>query len=786
MEKFESIIRLYERITKDKNSFRPSDVRYPVRFIFLNSFEELKEVVNHLSSLNIETVDLEDKLSSENTWFTTTEVINIVKDLSKNSILFPISEFLRFLDKNSFYTTIKSLTEIEKTNVRIYIPLVGLEERFQKEFWNKFYRKEEWAPIWKLATFSKKINIFQINFDLPNKYIPLENFKRISSTKEWFNIWKNDDITSIISFSKPLSYFYKNCLPDQTFELEVIINQKEYLEKIFEIDIPVEFNENEADFWNNLIKQVVEFNKKGITFKEILLRNFNLAIIENLTTFDFIKYYFNTKNQYDHWLIKNFTISLDKYKSTYLCKCFENLEKLGTENLAESLWLEIFNLNEKDKNQDIFDERKILIKFINKNYQISPNEKKLEKKLDNIHGYQFKNQLNYLTNITLIEKRFIFDAIKNKDIQEYLSELKVVYPELYYYLDWNLIKPDEGVDDWIIEYLKSYNLSKINNSKAKKIEDVICNKNKNKSTFLEWFYTIRKPKIEKNSNCIWVDGLGAEWFPLIIHFISKYGSEMGKSVKKKMITRVNLPSTTKCNKYNFEKIEDLDNYIHKEKAYNHPNTLIEEIEIVKKIIKTILDKHYEKVYILSDHGLSFLCLKHFGNYKRLDFSDAKHEGRYMWIDEEKYSDDDYYITWNVDEGDCENRNAIVALKHISLKNTPPREVHGGATPEEILVPYILIETDKDKIQYEVEPSEFTVSISNTKIEFKIFPLPTVVPEAFIYDSSLNLSYDDKNNDYILDLTGLKVGKHLISLKIANNLFKLELNIKGGFKERDLI
>ena len=39
---------------------------------------------------------------------------------------------------------------------------------------------------------------------------------------------------------------------------------------------------------------------------------------------------------------------------------------------------------------------------------------------------------------------------------------------------------------------------------------------------------------------------------------------------------------------------------------------------------------------------------------------------------------------------------------------------------------------------------------------------------------------------MLNLTGLKVGKHSILLKIGINLFNLKLDIKGGFKESNLI
>ena len=93
-----------------------------------------------------------------------------------------------------------------------------------------------------------------------------------------------------------------------------------------------------------MIKDVFKFNKKGITIKEIVLKIFNIGKIENLTTRDFVNYFLNTNNQYHHWLLKIFILSLDKYKSTYLYKCFENLKTLDNENFAETLWMEIFNL----------------------------------------------------------------------------------------------------------------------------------------------------------------------------------------------------------------------------------------------------------------------------------------------------------------------------------------------------------------------------------------------------------------------------------------------------------
>ena len=45
-----------------------------------------------------------------------------------------------------------------------------------------------------------------------------------------------------------------------------------------------------------------------------------------------------------------------------------------------------------------------------------------------------------------------------------------------------------------------------------------------------------------------------------------------------------------------------------------------------------------------------------------------------------------------------HKNFKVALTHASLNKKPVREVHGGCTPEEILVPFILISNKKEDVK----------------------------------------------------------------------------------------
>jgi len=302
IETFNSIDSLLERITNDRYSNKLSDKRFPVRFIFLNSFEELKIVFEYLITEKIKIIDLSNLLLNKNTWLTPEEIVDSVKDLDEDAVLLPLSEFLRFQDENDFYGILKSLTEIENHSKKIYLPLVGLWERFESEFWNNFYRKEEWAPIWKLDTTSKKIQIFQINFDLLYQYIYIKNTELISSTKAWFDLWKKDNVETIISFSNPLYYFYKNWLPDHTFDLERVDNIKDFIYKIYNIKIPIEFKEDDINFWNKLLEEV-SFGENKNSFNEIFLKHFNFGSIGQISSQELLFKYLKSDNQFDRWLI---------------------------------------------------------------------------------------------------------------------------------------------------------------------------------------------------------------------------------------------------------------------------------------------------------------------------------------------------------------------------------------------------------------------------------------------------------------------------------------------------
>ena len=212
--KLNSLEELYEEIERDKKTNAPSARRYPVRFVFLNSFKSLRDLVSYLGNNGVNLMELTTYLPKEDGWLTYNDIMNAVKNIKQDTILVPLSEILRFFNREDFFVVIKSLSELEnKDNLRLYIPFIGLLERFEKDFWDNFYRKGNWAPIWILNEPIEKTTIYQISFNLMN----ITDRKLVSNSTEWLNLWKKSDITKVVSFSESLTYFYKNFLPDALF-----------------------------------------------------------------------------------------------------------------------------------------------------------------------------------------------------------------------------------------------------------------------------------------------------------------------------------------------------------------------------------------------------------------------------------------------------------------------------------------------------------------------------------------------------------------------------------------
>jgi len=144
MNTFNSIELLIQQLMSDKKNSNINTSRYPTRFIFLPNVNYLNEFESFVDKLKISKLNLSKFVPNSDGWFTTDTLTTLIESYHKEEdiAVFPFSEVLRFFSDNSFIRVISNLIEIENINPtrRIYIPLVGLFERFDSLILEKFPR----------------------------------------------------------------------------------------------------------------------------------------------------------------------------------------------------------------------------------------------------------------------------------------------------------------------------------------------------------------------------------------------------------------------------------------------------------------------------------------------------------------------------------------------------------------------------------------------------------------------------------------------------------------------
>jgi hypothetical protein len=138
---------------------------------------------------------------------------------------------------------------------------------------------------------------------------------------------------------------------------------------------------------------------------------------------------------------------------------------------------------------------------------------------------------------------------------------------------------------------------------------------------------------------------------------------------------------------------------------------------------------------------------------------AKHEGRYVEVEGNVQSDSDFIVC----ENEIDNKKYKVALKHSSLKNKPVREVHGGCTPEEVLVPFILVSNiDENKpVNYKIELITPKVALSDSEIRFSIIPEPKSV---YILVNGVRLDLQRNQTQWVVKLPNPSAG--MLSIQVV--------------------
>lgn len=764
-KQFTSLYDLFENIIEDKNwtGANAGQInRYPVRFVLFDNFADFYQfIVNRPIGIYKYSIDTMIDKNNPDEFLSYTELSKeiraFIKKIPANDfIIYPFSEMARFYDNDdhnefdSLVTTIRSQQapeDAQLNHIRLYIPIVGMQEKMDK------FMKDNTTYVWEYKPETDNGTYFLVITDgttynvsgLEEKYTVVHNLY------EWLKLWeKGENVRKTIICSSPNifanAHFAKQ---DNAFVFLECRNAYQFLTKGLKLDFGVttEPSEEEMPFWEELTKYI-----------DITNFDFDEFVRERLDTFtlksgvDFIKSWFDCESDFDRWLLTLYFKKISKGQG-YIYRAVSQCASLSMSELFSNIATLIFD--EVNKEAFLQERRQVMIMAAERGIRISDlAANKLSTKLSAIAespefgGYYLAVKL--LTPLTDIELQLCIEWVSLGKIN--CDEIKAIFPQLYYYLEPLSLNSLDDSTQWIANYFDAYRRSKLADNIESKVYEIIAEKNANSASFRGWldnFKTVRTVLYNRKDIDIlyWIDGLGVDWIPFIRNIISKYSKE-NIYLNEIYIATAELPTTTSVNKcklqslfpegHQLSKIGDVDSFAHSSKSY--PQYIIDEMKIVEEAICNALDQfNGKKIAFVSDHGLTYLSQLVDG--LKIGGIKTEHEGRLATYSS-PIVDDKQYI--KLDDG-----HTICSLTHHSLvdKVNKGHGAHGGCTPEEVLVPVVIVSTQKNATIYSASIVNDEIDATMPIINFIIKGLSSIDVPTLVYNGVTYRLKSKGNNNY---------------------------------------
>ena len=799
-KEYDNIDKLYEEVDADKQKNNEGKFqwnRYPIRFVLFDNFRDSFELVQRVQIENHATVkSVADWLDSDYPdWLVTyrrlsSHIADYIKSNdSKDTIIAPFSELARFYQNDeevhSFDALVKTIKAIQTTNTgwkghqRVYIPIVGLEGKMDA------FKKDTQVVIWYYKSTDKQLNyrLILTNHDtygvqqLDNKY------NIITNIKEWLGLWRdenNNTRQNIICTSEAIFSNAGYAQPDNAFTYAICNNAYEFLTKGLQLQFgSLQYKESEDDYWAQLAENInIE---EGFSFVDFVKEHYDLYKFEDYTKF--IKTWFECDTDYDKWFLTKYYI-MKFPKDGFLTPILGNLKTYNDAALFSEIALKF------PKESEQISERNYCLNAAAEHSVSLSNsiESLVYNKLNEISKDSgFHTAMHYVTKLTHKEKEICISWLGQGLIS--LDEVKDCYPSLYAYMGKSVGTHDAN-KKWILNYIDLYKKAKLKDEYRPEVEEVIKDKNASESKFDNWyndFKTVRTLLSGRSDidEFIWFDGLGIDWIPLISSIVAQ---KDGTYLNEVMIGKALLPTITSVNKEDLEKIPnsniekykvgDIDSLAHNNKNI-YPSTIIDELEIVTSKIKKIIAQFpNKKVAIISDHGMTYLSQ----HLKGLNIGGIKsdHFGRAATRVIGKLSTDNNYKI-------LEDGKTICALNHHSLASKIPtgQGIHGGCTPEEVLVPIIIISPDSNMKNWSADILDKNINGVDRKARFTIKGILDSDDIAILYNGKRYELSQINGFTYESEPLDLDESCKQITLKVGGKKQDFNIEFSLGAEEDDL-
>lgn len=772
--------------------------RYPIRFVLFDNFRECYEFVYYLQNdrgVYVESVDRWIDNKYPDLMITPLELAEHIERFineksPKDCVIAPFSELARFYDNeehHSFDALIKTIKAIEakplavEKHQRVYIPIVGLEGKMES------FKNDSQIIIWRLISENKDL-VYKLILTKGTDYAVKglgASHTIVENMREWLNIWndpKKQITPHIICKSKAIFANAFHAQPDNAFSYQMCENAYDFL--IYGLNLSfggIQPQISDKDNWETLA-QSIDLSK-GFNFISFVRDYFGVSSIENYQ--DFIQLWFSHPGSFDRWLLARY-FSNKLNDRGYICELLRDTSDYGTNEFIERM---VAKISEYTTDMQM---RRYCLQYAAKQHiHLSEAAENLWlKTLNNLPDQiGYASSLQYLTGISTKEKDVIVDWYGKGKISA--NDLKNAYPDLYHYVKEG-VGVAAGIPQWVETYFTEYKRAKLSNRYTEAIEQQINEKNASEASFDLWYnqFSTTYTQLMNRGDIevfYWVDGLGVDWIPLVKQIVAEKKDQQIYLNEIKVV-RAKLPTKTDINKLDLqrllpegatlEKEGDLDALAHRTDNI-HPFTINKEIGLVRKTIEGILNKYIgKKIAIVSDHGLTYLSQMVSG--LNLGGVDSDHHGRVAIRKKTDTSSDSSYFR-------LEDNKTLCALKHESLCAKVPsgQGIHGGCTPEEVLVPIFVISSTPAPTNWSAQLLTMELNGANPTIRFNIKNLPsTDIP----YIEYNNVRYGVHNiggDVYESDAIAVDTTVKQVSLVIGAVIRSFNIMISAGVDEVDL-
>ena len=759
--------------------------RFPVRLVLFDNFRDCCSFIEELlTKIQLFPINIEQWMSDEynDIMLTHTTVEREIRQIihansNQNLLITPLSELARFYDNSApkleFNALIGTLRGIEATqegvsnHQRVYIPIIGLESKTER------FRDQSQSFIYYFHNSDRQLN-YRLVLTNGTTY-GVNNIERqyniAASVKEWLNCWHYPELKQHIICTSPAIFANAHhAQPDNAFSYCICNNAYDFLHDALNIKMPeCKERENEIQYWEQL---ATEINIENFDFDKYFTKRF--GIYELAEHSSFYKLWFENTGSFDRWLISMYY--RDRFcEKGYICRVLSMMEGYTTPQFIEQIALHIFTLEDA---YDYTEERKYgMEEAACRGFVLSPAAQSMLK--DNLCNVAktsgYATALRFFTKATDIEKRLIIEWFNDGHISQ--NDLEKLYPDLYHYLHHTQLTTELP---WLAQYIEEYKYAKIARIYSGIITKIITEVNASEATFHDWydrFSTVKTLMSGRNDIDVyfWIDGLGIDWVSLIKQVVKEREND-GYYLNEVLVARAKLPTRTENNKedlqqlggMSLEKIGDIDTLAHQKRDY--PQYIIDDIVTVRNAVNTVLDAHpKQKIAIVSDHGMTYLSQLVEG--RNLKGIDSDHYGRCASCKRGVVADE-YYL--RLDDGE-----ELVALRHNSLskKVAEGTGAHGGATPEEVLVPIIIISDKKEAKHWSAKQITTTINAANPVFEVAIVGLqPNETPSLLYNGKNYKLKKEDANyRSERLELDP-EVKQLTVTVGLHSEIFTVELQL----------